>query len=612
MNVNTIRIFLLLSGMSFFAPMIEARTMHRAAQKNEAVKVALKTHVDAEPHANIPDEDNQDFSADDLAIEMEDHVGDQEEQELEEEQAVEKQTQIVPEEQFNEEAKRKAVVQLVEDGKSWFERNSEDKALSDFSHNKRFVNGELYLFVIDASKSNQGVVIAHGQDNTLIWQDLYNYRDAFGVYFIRELIDAARKGGGWVTYQWRNATKNAYVREVKRDGKSYIIGSGYYPHSKEDAVISMVKSAVALFNQLIAQGQPIEGAFSNFSYPIGRFVRGDLYLYALDFKGTHYAHGELPGLIGTNGWEYKDANGKLVNQEIVGRLQDKDFGTGIWVEYLSRNALKLTYAEKVKDREGRLYFIAAGYYPSADREHVVDLVKKGYQYMKASGKTVAAKAFSEKRNLQFRYGDLTLFVYDMKGMVIANGRDPEFVGENQINNQDENGTYYVQELIKKAQAGGGWVDIRVRNSYETAYVEKVDLGIEEFVIGCGFFPASKFETMTLIAKSGADYLAGHNSVDAFREFVRRDGAFIRGDLDLFVFDDAGICLVYGTDFDLIWRNILNINDDNGKPFVKVIINTARRGQGIVSFKLNGAMKTAYIIPVQKDDKMFVVGSSFYH
>ena len=592
-----------------FGMQIEARNVHRIPLMPKAP--VLATHVDTSENIDEAYDKAQDaLDEDEIGID----VGEQSDQapEIYEEDISTEQEPITPAyAEFNVEEKRKQVIKLVEEGKAWLEKNPEDKAMSDFSQGKRFVRGEIYLFVIDASKSKQGVVLAHGQDSSLIWQDLYNYQDNFGIYFIRDLIDVAQKGGGWLTYQWRNATKVTYVKQVKKNDKTYIIGAGYYPHSKEDAVVSLVKSAVSLFNRLISAGHPNDEAFSNFSYPLGRFVRGDLYLYALDFKGVHFAHGELPGLIGTNGMEYRDAAGKFVNKEIISKLRDKEFGTGIWVEYISRNAEKKAYAEKVQDKEGNLYFIAAGYYPTANREQVVNLVKKGYQYMKANGKTQAAKAFSEKRNMNFRFGDLNLFVYDMKGLCIANGRDPEFVGENQINLKDENGVYFVKEMIKKAEAGGGWIDFKMRNSFESAYVEKIDLGIDQYVIGSAFFPSTKFETMTLIAKSGADYLDDHDASEAFRDFIQKDGAFIRGDLEIFVFDSAGICLVYGSDYDLIWRNLLNINDDDGKPFVKVIINSAKRGQGVVSYKLNGVMKTAYIIPVKKEGKDYIVGSSFY-
>lgn len=585
-------------------PVIFAPTQPPVAVQEEPTAVAQSEPIIHEEESQEPENDE---AQQELEIEMQTHVAprDQEEPEI-----PTVQSPVI--ERFNLDAKKEAAIKLVEKGISYIMSNPDDKAFSALSHDKRFVDGELYLFAFDSSKKSAGICLAHGQQKDLIWQNLINLKDTYGTFIVQSLIEKARQGGGWVTYQWRGATKESYVKEVRKGDKTFTIGAGLYPHSKVDAVVNMVKAAVALFNQAMAQGRSDDEAFSTFSYPLGRFVFGDLYLYALDFNGTQVAHGELPGIIGTNALNYKDANGKFVNQEIIKRLKEVDVGTGIWIDYFSRNAPKKAYAEKVIDRQGKSYFIACGYYPTADRNQAVSLVKKAYQYMKANGKSQAARAFNDKKSDQFRYGDLYLVVYTLKGDVVANGGNPSFVGINQYNDKDEDGLYYVREIIKKAEVGGGWVDFKLKNSFQSMYVEKIDLGVESLVIGCGLYPISKYETMTLLAKSGASYLKAHDTATTFNEFSKKDSQFIRGDLELFVFDTAGICFVYGDDYDLIWRNLFNINDDDGKPFVKILINTAKRGPGNVTFRLNGVMKTAYVEPVQKDGRVYIVGSSFYH
>ncbi len=564
-----------------------------------------------------PEEEAVEDSAErELEIEMEDHVTPKTEitpNEEEEEEAPEhvQPARPTPAEEFNAEGKRKSVMSLMDQGVAYFNSHTEDQAFHAFSHDKRFIRGELYLFVFD----HVGTCLAHGQEHQFIWQNLYDLQDTFGVYIVQAMLDKAKQGGGWITYQWRNASQMTYVKEVVKGNKRYVLGCGYYPHSKVDAVVNMVKGAAALFNQTVAEGKPVEQAFSAMSYPLGKFVFGDLYLYALDFDGVHTAHGELPGLIGTNGLSYQDATGKYVNQEIIKRLKDVELGTGIWVDYISKNAPKRSYAEKVVDKKGKSYFISCGYYPTADRDQAENLVKKGYQAMKLNGLGQTAAAINDKKNMQFRFGDLYLFVYDMKGKCLAHGGNVENVNPNQTqyNLQDEDGDYYVQEMIKKAQAGGGWLEAKLRNSFEVIYVEKIDMGVNDYIIGCGLYPITKYETMMLVAKSGADYLKTHDLYDAFNAFVLvKGGNFIRGDLDLFVLDHTGICYVYGTDFAVIWRNLLNINDDDGKPFVKIIINTVKRGPGVVSYRLNGEMKTAYVSQVEKEGRQYIVGSSFYH
>jgi len=431
----------------------------------------------------------------------------------------------------------------------------------------------------------------------------------YGVPVVQSILETAKKGDGWVTYQWRNATKVSYVKAVEKGEDNFILGVGYYPHSKEDAVVNLVKGAVALFNRTLAEKKSVDEAFSQMSYRFGRFLSGDLYLYALDFEGMHYAHGERPGVVGTSGWDYKDSAGKLVNQEIVNKLKKSD--TGIWIEYLSKRAQKKTYAEKVTDAKGKQYFIACGYYPEANRAKLVELVRSAYQYMKGHGRSKAVEEFNNIDSSAFRYGDLAVFVYDLKGLCVANGSNPTIVGKQSIDLQDEYGSFYVREFIKKAESGGGWVDYKLNNSFASAYVEKIDLGIESFVIGSFMYPLSKRESALLLAKSAASYLQSHDKRDAFREFIKHDGMFIRGDLFVSVIDQKGICLAYGDTYDLIWRNLLSIKDDDGKPFIRLYIETMKRGAGVVTYKLNGAEKNVFVEPVEKNNRKYAVSSGFY-
>ncbi len=508
---------------------------------------------------------------------------------------------------FDIEAKKQAVMELIDLAETSLKKNPIDQVFSAFSHDNKFVKGELHLFAFD----NKGVCLAHGRQNELIWQNLYNLKDTYGTYIVREMLEKARLGGGWVTYQWRYATKVSYVKQVRKGDKVYTIGCGYYPHSKEDAVVNLVKGAVSLFNEIIKHGRPKDEAFSTFSYTMGRFTLGDLYLYALDFHGLQLAHGELPGVVGTSGWTYRDSSGKLVNQEIIAQLKNGDLNTGIWIDYISKNAPKRSYAEKVVDHEGNYYFIACGYYPDANRNEAVSLVRRAYRYMKTNGKSIAARAFTERDNNEFRYGDLYIVVYDLKGTCVAHGGNGTLVGKNLLGEQDSTGYPYVREIIKKAQAGGGWVDYKEKNSFKSTYVEFINMGTDKFVISCGLYPITKRETMTLIAKSGADYLRTHTAEEALREFVAKDGKFTRGDLDLFVYDTSGICLAYSDNYDLIWRNLMRATDQTGKPYVKMMINTVQRGPGTVTYRLHDAIRLVYVEPVEKDGKVYVVGSGFY-
>jgi cytochrome c len=504
------------------------------------------------------------------------------------------------------EAKRNACIKLVDKAVKYFNANTLEQACAVFSHTKQFVDGELYVFIFDV----KGYTFAHPEED-LLWSNLFNLKDDFGAYPVQSIIKRAEEGGGWATYQWRNTTKVSWVQKVTKGDKTYALGSGYYPHAKEDIVVSLVKGAIEQCKQYIKRGQPMFEAFSDLSYPLGRFVFGDLYLYVLDSKGTLMAQGERPQLIGTNAWAVKDANGKLVNQEIITKLQESS--EGIWTDYISKRATKKAYAEKVADAQGNMYAIVCGYYPDTTRKTAKDLVKKGYTYMKQNGKTAAVEAFSSKRDDEYRYGDLYLVVFDLKGTIIAHGGNAELIGSNQFEFKDEDGRYFVKDMLDQAQEFnvGGWVTYKKNKSLQSVYFEKIELGIDQFIIASGLYPISKKETADLMLQTGKSYFENKQRKEALAEFVKKDGKFISGDLSLFVFDTAGICFSYGDDHDLIWRNLFNLKDDDGKPYVKLFINAITRGPDKVTYKMNGRTKIALLEPVEKGGKRYVIGTAYF-
>lgn len=570
----------------------------QAAKEREQRKAAAR---DLDEYKDLDDENDED--ALDIATMQEDGTGDVEKAVIKDDQ---EEAGIKDDETVDLDTKRTEAQELVERAGQHMLKHDVTQAFNAFSHTREFKKGEMYLFVYN----DKGVCLAHGLQKELIWKNLYELRDKFGSPIVQAIIQKAEHGGGWLTYEWNNATKISYVQQVKKDDKTYIIGTGYYPFSKSDAVVNLVKGAVALFNDAKAKGISKDEVFSSLSYPIGRFVAGDLYLYAMDFKGVMMAQGDRPGLIGSNRLEHPDAEGRYTNKEIISKLKESP-DEGIWITYLSKNARKRAYAERVEDAEGNNYFIACGYYPSESRDSAIDLVKKGYTYMKANGKSITAKDFTDKNNEEFRYGDLSLTVYDFKGSCIANGDNEEVVGQNHWDLQDEDGRFYVREMIQKAQQGGGWLTFKLKNSFESIYVEPIDLGLEsKFLISCGIFPVTKFETMNLLVKSGISYLEGHTLEKTCDEFGEKSKGFIRGDLQLFILDQTGLCYVFGDNDDWVWQNLLGWKDDNGKPFIKIFINSVKKGSTKVTYKLNGT-RVALIDSVKKDGKTYIIGSGFY-
>lgn len=506
-------------------------------------------------------------------------------------------------------SKEKSIISLIERGIEYFNNNPIAQAYNAFTFDKKFMEGEVYLFVLD----QDGTFTAHGEQPSILWQNRLNAKDDLGYPYVQAMIATAKQGGGWVTYSWRNAIKRSYVKMIKKDDTSYIIGAGYYPQSKEDLVVNLVKGACSYFDQVVSQGyQPIE-AFSTFNYPKeNRFIVGDLYLYAMDFKGALVAQGDRPGLVGSlrSQLNYKDSEGTYVNREIIKRLEKNP--EGIWIEYASKRTKKRAYAQKVTDRQGTEYFIACGFYPDTNAKSAEDLVGKAFQFMEAQGKSETVRAVNSRRDDTFRLGDLFVVIYDTKGTIIAHGGNEELTGDNAYNDVDESGRYYVRELIKKAENGGGWVDYKTKNSFQSTYVEIVNIGIDKFIITCGVFAISKQDTMTLLLKSGISYFETNDLGVALRAFVAPDSKFIRGDLHLFVLDLDGVCYAWGDDYDLIWKNLLERKDDTGVLFIKNMLDAVKFGSAKVGYTLRGRKAVASVELVKKNGKQYVIGSSFYY
>ena len=89
-----------------------------------------------------------------------------------------------------------------------------------------------------------------------------------------------------------------------------------------------------------------EKALAEFNNPKGQFVKGDLYVTALDFKGTLLAMGGNPTLAGVNFLDQKDPNtGKYFVKEEIELAKTKGSG---WIELSWTNpATKKVQPKKV-------------------------------------------------------------------------------------------------------------------------------------------------------------------------------------------------------------------------------------------------------------------------
>ncbi len=127
-----------------------------------------------------------------------------------------------------------------------------------------------------------------------------------------------------------------------------------------------------------------------------------------------------------------------------------------------------------------------------DKAKAEAMVKEGIAFLKANGKPAF---FGEVNKASGRFhvkpgSSIYLFVYDLKGTILAHGAEPNAIGVNRFNVKDPDGKQYVKEnLAMGQQKGGGWVDYK-RPNPETRKVEQKTsylLAEGDVVVGCGVY-----------------------------------------------------------------------------------------------------------------------------
>ena len=129
---------------------------------------------------------------------------------------------------------------------------------------------------------------------------------------------------------------------------------------------------------------------------------------------------------------------------------------------------------------------------------------------------------------EWKMGSIYLFVLDADGVIRFHGASMAREGENHYNRPDRSGSYYVRELIRAAEAGGGYVEYYFDNpavtgdeeegSLKVGYARLLTFGGEKRIIGSGYYPATSTPIAPPLALLAlAALLAG----GAFRRLRRR-------------------------------------------------------------------------------------------
>jgi signal transduction histidine kinase len=118
---------------------------------------------------------------------------------------------------------------MVEAALSHIKKAGVEQSYKDFTQDKaNWTKKDLYVFVMDST----GKMLSHGANEKLVGKDLINLKDSSGKAFVVEMIATAKKGSGWVDYEWADPLtkkvdgKASYVKAVP--SSDTFVGVGVY------------------------------------------------------------------------------------------------------------------------------------------------------------------------------------------------------------------------------------------------------------------------------------------------------------------------------------------------------------------------------------------------
>jgi signal transduction histidine kinase len=227
------------------------------------------------------------------------------------------------------------------------------------------------------------------------------------------------------------------------------------------------------------------------------FIKGELYIFAVDFNGTTIAHPYRLDFVGKSQMTLNDTNGVIFFKNMATVAET---GSG-FVYYVFANPahnrkpeLKLTYVEKVDDS----WWLGSGTYLSdmpanfsqESRDNLTAFVDSAAKYAKDNGKENALSAFNDRNGTFFKNG-LYVFAYDFDGNTLAAPTQPDLIGKNRIDVADPNGVKLIRDMADLAKGGSGYTyyvyadpSKNMLQRLKLSYVMKVD---DNWWLGAGLY-----------------------------------------------------------------------------------------------------------------------------
>ncbi|MCP8465756.1 cache domain-containing protein [Pseudomonas sp. ZM23] len=231
-----------------------------------------------------------------------------------------------------------------------------DKAFAAFSRQGEFVDGDLYVFVVDS----KGTMLASGGPSVvLIGRDVSSTLDpSLREQFTKALASPASSKVQQADYRWKNWADGRVERKhvyYQRVGERFIATGYYLPRATPERAVAMLDKAVKA-----VEIDP-NGTFGKINALDGSFIEDDLYVFVVDLDTSRFvAHGFNSRMVGTDFASLKDPGGNPVGHAMLELARTQGEGE---FEYQWRNPVTM----RVENKHAYLckaghYLVAVGYY----------------------------------------------------------------------------------------------------------------------------------------------------------------------------------------------------------------------------------------------------------
>lgn len=233
-----------------------------------------------------------------------------------------------------------------------------DAALAEFSRQGAYVDGDLYIYVVDTA----GVMLAGGGPSvSLVGKPVAGFLDedlkAMFQQAISQPDDGIVRSAEYRWWNWQHAKverKRVFYQRVS----DRIISVGYYmPRSSPE-------QAQQLLRQISGQvATDAKATFELINQHDKQLTADDLYAFVVDLKSQRFvAHGFSSRLIGTDFKSLRSVDGKPIGEDILKQMNAHESGE---IAYQWRNPItgqnefKRTFLQRVNG-----YVVAVGCYAS--------------------------------------------------------------------------------------------------------------------------------------------------------------------------------------------------------------------------------------------------------